>query len=129
MPMGRCSRADSTRRPSRPSLPFPPMRGDRPIGALTAAVALPWRASRRTLVAQLLITVVAGLVPVLTAWLMRSVLDALTGSGPRAGLLTLVIVLAAAGGLQSILPQASQYLTAQTGRAVGRRGVAGVVEA
>ena len=80
------------------------MRASGTAASLRAAVTLPWRAQRRTFLGQVLIAVLAGLAPVLAAWLMRAVLDAITGSGSRSGLLTLVVVLAVVGGLQAVIP-------------------------
>jgi ATP-binding cassette, subfamily B, bacterial len=96
------------------------VRGGQTGAALRAAVLLPWRASRGIFVGQLLITAAAGLAPVAAAWLLRSVIDSLTGSGRPADLPTLVVALAAAGGVQGVLTALGQYLAAQSGRAVER---------
>ncbi len=92
----------------------------RAVRALGSALVLPWRAGRGTFLGQLLVAVQTGLAPVLAAWLLREVFDGLTGSGPRSGLLILVLALAATGGLAGMLPNLSQYLTAQSSRAVER---------
>jgi ATP-binding cassette, subfamily B, bacterial len=96
------------------------MAGNSTIRALRAAAALPWRAHRGVLLAQLLIMTATGLAPVAAAWLLRAVLDALTAHGRHAVLLTLVVALAAAGGIQEVLPALGQYLAAQVGRAIER---------
>jgi len=81
---------------------------------------MPWRAHRGVFAAQLLIMVGAGLAPVAAAWLLRAVLDSLTGGSRHGGLLSLVVALAAASGVQGILPSFGQYLAAQSGRAIER---------
>ncbi len=96
------------------------MRASGTAASLRAAVTLPWRTQRGTFLGQVLIAVLTGLAPVLAAWLMRAVLDSLTGSGSQSGLLTLVVVLAVAGGLQAVIPYLGQYLAAQSGRAIER---------
>jgi ATP-binding cassette subfamily B protein len=87
--------------------------------ALRAALIMPWRASRAVFVAQLLLAVAAGLAPVVAAWLLRAILDALIG-GRTAGLPWLVIGLAVAGVAAGVLPYLNQYLTAQSARAIER---------
>jgi ATP-binding cassette, subfamily B, bacterial len=90
------------------------------VRAVHAAVVMPWRANYRVFVGQLLVMVVAGVAPVAAAWLLRAVIDALT-AGTRSGpLLVLVVALAAAEGVQGILPSIGQYLNAQSGRATER---------
>ena len=96
------------------------------VRTLWAALALPWRASRPLFAAQLPIMAATGLAPVAVAWLMRSVLNTLTGAG-RAGagdLPWLVTGLAAAGAVTAVLPYLEQYLAAQAGRAIERAATA-----
>ena len=81
---------------------------------------MPCRANPGVFAAQLLITVATGLAPVAAAWLLRSILDSLTGSGRHPALPLLVVALAAAGGVQQVLPAVAQYLSAQSGRAIER---------
>ena len=80
---------------------------------------MPWRAQRAVFTAQILVMVATGLAPVAAGWLLRAVLDAITGAG-RAELPWLVAGLAAAGGAAAILPYLGQYLTAQSARAIER---------
>jgi ATP-binding cassette, subfamily B, bacterial len=96
------------------------MQGHPTARALRAAAVLPWRAHRGVFAAQLLIMVAVGLAPVAAAWLLRAVLDSLTGGGRHAGLLFLIVALAVANGVQEVLPSFSQYLTEQSGRAIER---------
>lgn len=88
--------------------------------ALGAALALPWRAHRAAFAGQLLLMVVTGLAPVAAGWLLRAVLDTLTGAGSPADLPWLAVGLAVAGGVAAVLPSLSQYLTAQSARAIER---------
>jgi hypothetical protein len=79
---------------------------------------LVWRAHRGAFAGQLAVSVLAGLVPVAAAWLLRSILDQLAGGHPSDHrLLVAVVLLAVAGGLQAVLPNVGAYLTAQSGRA------------
>jgi ATP-binding cassette, subfamily B, bacterial len=96
------------------------VRGHPTARALRAAVVMPWRAHCGVLAAQILVMVAAGLAPVAAAWLLRAVLDSLTGGGAHASLLSLVVALAAASGLQGVLPALGQYLAAQSGRSIER---------
>jgi ATP-binding cassette, subfamily B, bacterial len=97
------------------------------IQALRAAFGLAWRAHRQAVVCQVMAAVLAGLAPVAAAWLLRSILDDVTASGPArphtAVLVALVAGSCAAGVLIATLPALSQYLGAQSGRAVQRRTV------
>ena len=81
---------------------------------------MPWRAHRAAFAAQLLLMVATGLAPVAAAWLLRAVLDQLTGGGRTGDLPWLVVGLAAAGGAAGVLPYLGQYLTAQSARAIER---------
>jgi ATP-binding cassette subfamily B protein len=97
-----------------------PVPGHPTVRALRGALVMPWRAHRAVLAGQLLLMVATGLMPVLAAWLLRAVLDALTRRGRPGDLLWLVIAMAAAAGAGSLLPYLGQYLTAQSGRAIER---------
>jgi ATP-binding cassette subfamily B protein len=100
------------------------VRGHPTARALRAAIVMPWRAHRSVFAAQLLLVVATGLAPVAAAWLLRAVLDALTGSGRTGDLPWLVAGLAAAGGAAGVLPYLGQYLTAQSARAIERLATA-----
>jgi ATP-binding cassette subfamily B protein len=95
--------------------------------ALLAAFGLAWQTAGWALAGMLAVAVMAGLAPVATAWLLRTILDDLTGSAaarPGAAVLVgLAAGLGMAGVLTGVLPAFSQYLTAQSGRAVQRRTV------
>jgi ATP-binding cassette subfamily B protein len=85
---------------------------------------MPWRAHRGAFAGQLLLMVADGVAPVAVAWLLREVLDALTGGGRHRGLLSLVVALAAASGALGVLPYLGRYLAAQSGRAIERLATA-----
>ena len=104
------------------------MRAHPTVHALRVALVMPWRASRAVFATQLLLMVVMGLAPVVAAWLLKSVLDAVTGGRP-ASLPWLVVGLAAAGGAAGVLPYLAQYLTAQSARAVERTATSELFEA
>ena len=87
---------------------------------MLAALVMPWRAHRGVFAGQLLVMVAAGLTPVLAAWLLRAVLDSLTGSSPHSDLLFMVVALAAAAGVEGVLPSFGSYLGAQLGRDIER---------
>ena len=88
--------------------------------ALLAAFVMPWRAHRGMFVGQLLVMVAAGLAPVLAAWLLRAVLNSLTGGGPATELPYVVVALAATIGVQELLSPIGKYLGVQSGRAIER---------
>lgn len=96
------------------------MRGHRTVRALLAAVAMPVRAHPRVFAAQAFVMVVTGLAPVAAAWLLRAVLDSITGSSRHGTLPPLVVALAVATGVQGVLPALGQYLSGQSGRAIER---------
>jgi len=96
------------------------MRGHPTARAVRTAVVMPWRAHCGALAAQILIMAATGLAPVAAAWLLRAVLNSLTGEGQHERLLPLVVALAVTGGLQGVLSSWSQYLAAQSGRAIER---------
>jgi ATP-binding cassette, subfamily B, bacterial len=111
-------------------------RGDGPGGApgqngadgltrtLIAAFGLIWRAHPGAFAGRLAVAVLGGLTPVAAAWLLRAILDLLVSGHPRTGLLVAVVSLGAVGGLQALLPNIGQYLTAQSGRATQRHATA-----
>lgn len=93
---------------------------DSRAAALRTAVAMLWRAHRGMFAGRLLLTAVAGLAPVAAAWLLREILDVVSEAHRHASLQALVVALAAAVGLQTVLPYLGQYLSAQSGRATER---------
>jgi ATP-binding cassette subfamily B protein len=88
------------------------------------ALRMAWRANRPALAIGLLATVATGIAPVAAAWLMRAILDTLAYGSRHPDLLVLVLALAVTGGVQAILPYLSQYLSAQSTRAVERHASA-----
>jgi ATP-binding cassette, subfamily B, bacterial len=97
------------------------------IRALAATFGLAWRAHRWALAGQVLVAVLAGFAPVAAAWLLRTILDDLTTRGTDRPHTAVLVALAAGtcltGVLTASLPALSQYLGAQSGRAVQRRTV------
>jgi ATP-binding cassette subfamily B protein len=88
------------------------------IRHLRGAAVLAWRAGPLGALAQVLLTVVAGVVPVAAAWLTKLVLDGLTRPGPVAAVLVPAVLLAGVGVLSVVVPQAKQYAEAELGRSV-----------
>ena len=104
-----------------PSDQEPSGRG-RPGGSeLAAALALAWRAHRGAFTALAVVAVLAGLAPIAAAWLLRTILDGLVSR--RGDLVPLVLALGVAAALTAALPGLSQYLSAQSGRAVQRHAL------
>jgi ATP-binding cassette, subfamily B, bacterial len=93
-----------------------------PTARATAAhvTRLVWRAGRWTAVAYLAVTVAEAVVPVAMAWLMKSLLDRLTGVGP---VLPVVAMLAGVGVVAVALPRFGGYLRNEIDRRVGAAAV------
>jgi ATP-binding cassette, subfamily B, bacterial len=85
---------------------------------LLAALAVSWRAHRRAFAGWFVVTAATGLLPVAAAWLLLLILDTLAGRHADGRLPALVIGLGLAGVLMPLLASLSQYLSAQSGRAV-----------
>ena len=75
-----------------------------------------WQASAARVLARIVLGVAAGLVPVVLAWLTKTVLDRLIG--PTGGLLMPAIALAVAGVAAAMLPQLCGYVDSQMSRTV-----------
>jgi ATP-binding cassette subfamily B protein len=88
-----------------------------------------WRAGRASAAGQVLLMVAAGAMPVASAWLLRAVLDALADRHQGTDLTWLIAGLAATIGAMSLMPYLSQYLSAQSGRAIERHAIAELFEA
>jgi ATP-binding cassette subfamily B protein len=82
---------------------------------------LAWRAGPLSALSQVLLTVVAGILPVAAAWLTKLVLDGLTTPSPRADVVVPAVLLAGIGVLAVVVPQAKQYAQAELGRSVALR--------
>jgi ATP-binding cassette subfamily B protein len=100
-----------------------------PAAALRAALGMQWRAGRASAAGQVLLMVAAGAMPVASAWLLRAVLDALADRHQGTDLTWLIAGLAATIGAMSLMPYLSQYLSAQSGRAIERHAIAELFEA
>jgi ATP-binding cassette subfamily B protein len=85
---------------------------------LRTAAALAWRAGPLSMAAQVLLTVVAGVLPVAAAWLTKLVLDGLAGPAPASGVVVKALLLAGAGVFAVMVPQVRRYVQAQLGRSV-----------
>jgi ATP-binding cassette subfamily B protein len=91
---------------------------------LRAATAMGWRANRVALIGQLTAVAAAGLAPVAAAWLLRAILDGLTGNRDHHNLLGLVLLLGVAAGATAVLPSVTQYLSSRAGLAIQRQATA-----
>ncbi|MGW3461713.1 ABC transporter ATP-binding protein [Streptomyces olivaceoviridis] len=85
---------------------------------IAIAMALVCRAAPFGFAATLLLTLLTGAAPVVTAWLMKLVLDRLVGREPLSALLPLAVALAATGIATAMLPQLTEYLRAEMNRRV-----------
>ena len=82
------------------------------------AVGIYHRAAPTAVYLRVTVAVLTGLLPVVSAWLTRSLLDGLaTGSGR---LITLAVALAAAGLVAGVLQHSARYLDQEVTRRVGR---------
>jgi ATP-binding cassette subfamily B protein len=89
-------------------------------GALATMIAMSWRAHRGAFCGMLALAAVAGLAPIASAWLLRAILDDLAADHGHGQLLRLALALGVAGAATAVLPGISQYLSAQSSRAVTR---------
>ncbi|WP_370965632.1 ABC transporter ATP-binding protein [Amycolatopsis sp. cg9] len=92
------------------------------------ALALATRAAPGAVVADVVLTVVAGALPVLTAWLTKVVLDALVAGGTAPVVLP-AIALAVTGVATVLAQQSARYVRAALGRAVTELAQARLYEA
>ena len=88
---------------------------------LHGAGVLAWRAGPVSALCQVLLTVVAGALPVVTAWLTKLLLDGISSPGRRTDVAVVAVMLAGAGILSAGVPQANQYAHAELGRSVALR--------
>ncbi|WP_418955714.1 ABC transporter ATP-binding protein [Streptomyces tritici] len=93
-------------------------RAGRRADALRAVVALAVRAAPGPLAGVLLTAVVEAALPVLAAWLTKTVLDTLAAPGTPS-VLAPAVALAGVGVAASVLPHVTQLLRAELGRRVG----------
>src|SRR5688500_1980863 len=83
-------------------------------------IRLVWRSARLITVAYLLITVLEAAAPVAAAWLMKLLIDRLTGTGPVE---TLVGALAGVGVLAAALPRLSVHVRNEVNRRISATAV------
>ncbi|HTA01253.1 MAG TPA: hypothetical protein VK802_12780, partial [Streptosporangiaceae bacterium] len=107
-----------TRRRGTPPAPSSPH-----VGTLLRAGARCWRAGRAQVAVLAVAAVLAGLVPVAMAWLLRAVLDELA-VGRSQHLIELVLVMGVVGAVSALLPSTQSYEQAQLSRAITRTGTA-----
>jgi ATP-binding cassette subfamily B protein len=88
------------------------------VAQLVAALRLAVHAHPRAVAGQLAGAVLAGVAPVVVAWLTKIVLDEIV-AGRGAGLLDVALGLAATGVLVAALPHVDRYLRAELERATG----------
>jgi ATP-binding cassette, subfamily B, bacterial len=86
------------------------------------AVAAAWRAAPRLVAGHVVTSVASGLLPIASVWLLKVVIDALTGAD-RAALLPASVGLVTVGLLAVTLPAAVTFLNQEMERAVGRRAL------
>ncbi|WP_444960760.1 ABC transporter ATP-binding protein [Nocardiopsis sp. M1B1] len=89
------------------------------VSGLRPAIALVWRASRWWALGLMVIAVVAGVTPVATAWLMRTVLNDLSAGAAVATVLALAAALAVLGLVTAVTTALQVYAEDELGRRVG----------
>jgi ATP-binding cassette subfamily B protein len=100
----------------------------RVLGGMWSALRLAAGTAPAWVTVQVALSVAAAAAPVVTVWLMKSVLDAITGG--RSGELPMVTAgLAAAGLATAVLPAMLAYVSAHLERVVGRRSQADLYRA
>ncbi|WP_329084558.1 ABC transporter ATP-binding protein [Streptosporangium sp. NBC_01469] len=89
------------------------------LGHARRAAALAWTSGRGHVVGQVVLACAAGLVPVLTAWFTKLVLDGLTGPGATvSALLPYAVALLVLGALAGTVPHLAGYAEAELERRV-----------
>jgi ATP-binding cassette subfamily B protein len=86
---------------------------------MRSAGALLWRAARTQMILYALLTLAAGTVPVLAAWLTRLIIDDLAADAVPARLLRLTGALVLAGVVGAALPHTAHYLRSELDRRCG----------
>jgi ATP-binding cassette subfamily B protein len=85
----------------------------------SAACALAVRAAPGLLTISVLIVLVTGALPVVTAWLTKVVIDSLVDRSAASALVAAAVGLGTAGLLLAVMPQIMQYVRAQLQRETG----------
>lgn len=91
------------------------------LRAVRAILRLAWGAGGPGLAALLLVTVAAGLLPVASAWLVKLLLDVLTGAQSGVALGTVLAGLAAVTAVGQLLPAWEEYWRAELQRRMAFR--------
>ena len=100
----------------------PPSGGTLARSLLSAGMRC-WQAGRRQLAVQTAAALLAGLVPVAMAWLLRAILDDLATGHPQR-VVGLAVALGVTGGVAALLPSAICYAEAQLTRKITQTGTA-----
>src|ERR1700677_364798 len=87
---------------------------------LAMMIGMAWRTHRGAFCCLLVLAVLTGVAPILSAWLLRAILDDLVAGHGHGHVLTLAAGLAVSGGVTAVLPSIGRYLSAQSGRSVQR---------
>ncbi|MEN3308144.1 MAG: ATP-binding cassette, subfamily bacterial [Micromonosporaceae bacterium] len=87
-------------------------------GQLRAAAMLAWRAGPAALLSQLGASVLAGVLPVLTAWATKLILDGLNRRSAGGTVLVLAVLLGVLGVVSAAVNLAGRYAQNQLGRSV-----------
>lgn len=90
----------------------------RVVALLVSAVRLTRQAAPAGTPLYLVLCLVGGVLPIVTAWCTKVLLDGLAGSATWAALLPFAVVLAVTGLVTGLLPVGSQYLKQRLDRAV-----------
>jgi ATP-binding cassette, subfamily B, bacterial len=93
----------------------------RTLGNGWHAVRLALRTCPWWLAGNACVAILAALIPVSTVWLLKAVLDGLSGGRRPDAVPTAVLGLALAGLLSATLPSLAEYLQNELGRRIGRR--------
>ena len=91
----------------------------RPSRTVLAIAALAFRSAPGTLTLYAVLSLAAGVLPVVTAWLTKTLLDRLVAGAGPGPLVWLGGALALAGLVAGVTPQVTQYLRSESDRSVG----------
>ncbi|MEV4759315.1 ABC transporter ATP-binding protein [Micromonospora sp. NPDC049559] len=116
---GRSANASGRSADDADTAPGRPARPRELIRRVRLAAALAVRAAPGTFALYLVLTAVAGALPIGAAWLTKLVVDRLVAGAPPGTLAALAAGLALVGVLAAVVPQVTRYLRAELDRRVG----------